>query len=89
MPLRVVSLQSAVAGRHQHHIVGEHWLAEIAAGRDAVKSAGIAPFVEEASSGFGQLKFISHSAKLSKTPAFWARPAMPLGSHAPQWPARP
>jgi crotonobetainyl-CoA:carnitine CoA-transferase CaiB-like acyl-CoA transferase len=25
---------------------------------------------------------------LSKTPAFWARPAMPLGSHPPQWPAR-
>ena len=22
------------------------------------------------------------------TPAFWARPAMPLGSHPPQWPAR-
>jgi hypothetical protein len=26
---------------------------------------------------------------LSKTPAFWARPSMQLGSHAPQWPARP
>jgi len=25
---------------------------------------------------------------LSKTPAFWARPAMPLGSHPPQWPPR-
>ena len=23
---------------------------------------------------------------LSKTPAYWARPAMPLGSHPPQWP---
>ena len=50
-----------------------------------LKGEAIAPFVEEASSGFGQLKSISHSAKLSKTPAFWARPAMPLGSHAPQW----
>ena len=50
-----------------------------------LRGEAIALFVEEASSGFGQLKSISHSAKLSKTPAFWARPAMPLGSHAPQW----
>ena len=49
----------------------------------------LAPFLEEASSGFGPLKAVSHSAKLSKTPANWARPAMPLGSHAPRWPARP
>ena len=34
------------------------------------------------------LRAVSHSATLSKTPAFWARPAMPLGSHPPQWPAR-
>ena len=37
---------------------------------------------------FGPLRAISHSAILSRTPAFWARPAMPLGSHPPQWPAR-
>jgi len=37
---------------------------------------------------FGPLSAISHSARLSATPAFWARPAMPLGSHAPEWPAR-
>jgi len=49
----------------------------------------IAPFVEKANSGFGPLKAISHSARLARTPAYWARPAMPLGSHPPQWPARP
>jgi crotonobetainyl-CoA:carnitine CoA-transferase CaiB-like acyl-CoA transferase len=55
-----------------------------------LRSEAIAPFVEEAPSGFGRLKAISHSARLSKTPAFWERPAMPLGSHLPQWPlARP
>ncbi len=54
-----------------------------------LKGEAIAPFVEEAPSGFGRLKAIGHSARLSKTPAFWARPAMPLGSHAPEWPARP
>ncbi len=45
-------------------------------------------FIESMSSGFGTLKAVSHSAQLSKTPAFWARPAVPLGSHAPQWPDR-
>jgi len=46
-------------------------------------------FVEEVDSGFGPLRSIRHSAGLSQTPAFWTRPAMPLGSHQPQWPARP
>ena len=45
-------------------------------------------FREHADSGFGALQAVKHSAILSKTPAFWARPAMPLGSHPPQWPAR-
>ena len=48
----------------------------------------ITPFIEEVGSGFGALRAVRHSAILSKTPAFWARPAMPLGSHPPQWPAR-
>jgi hypothetical protein len=48
----------------------------------------VTPFIEQVSSGFGPLQSVSHSALLSKTPAFWARPAMPLGSHLPQWPAR-
>ena len=48
----------------------------------------VKPFVEEVSSGFGPLRSVSHSAVLSKTPALWARPAMPLGSYPPRWPAR-
>jgi len=53
-----------------------------------LKGEAVKPFIEEASSGFGALRSVRHSAVLSKTPAFWARPAMPLGSHPPQWPAR-
>jgi crotonobetainyl-CoA:carnitine CoA-transferase CaiB-like acyl-CoA transferase len=53
-----------------------------------LKADAVIPFVEELASGFGSLRSISHSAVLSKTPAFWARPAMPLGSHPPQWPSR-
>jgi crotonobetainyl-CoA:carnitine CoA-transferase CaiB-like acyl-CoA transferase len=51
------------------------------------KEEAVRPFIEDASSGFGALRSVRHSAVLSNTPAFWARPAMPLGSHPPQWPA--
>jgi crotonobetainyl-CoA:carnitine CoA-transferase CaiB-like acyl-CoA transferase len=52
-----------------------------------LKGEMVTPFIEEIPSGFGPLRSVKHSAVLSKTPAFWARPAMPLGSHPPQWPA--
>ena len=54
-----------------------------------LKGETVKPLIEEIPSGFGPLGSVKHSAILSKTPAFWARPAMPLGSHPPQWPARP
>lgn len=53
-----------------------------------LKGEAVMPFIEEVASGFGALRSVRHSALLSKTPAFWARSAMPLGSHPPQWPAR-
>src|ERR1700720_1463204 len=52
-----------------------------------LKGETVKPFVEEIPSGFGPLRSVRHSAALSKTPAFWSRPAMPLGSHPPGWPA--
>jgi len=55
---------------------------------EELKGEAITPFSEATQSGFGPLRAIRHSAELSKTPAFWARPAMPLGSHPPQWPVR-
>lgn len=69
------------------------WLWSLGRIRDGLKTADltgddIQPFIEQLPSGFGPLSSVSHAAKLSKTPAFWARPAMPLGSHPPQWPAR-
>jgi hypothetical protein len=53
-----------------------------------LKAEAVMPFIEEMDSGFGTLRSVRHSALLSKTPAFWARPAMPLGSHPAQWPVR-
>ena len=51
-----------------------------------LKGESVAPFIAEMPSGFGPLRAVIPSAVLSKTPAFWARPAMPLGSHPPRWP---
>jgi crotonobetainyl-CoA:carnitine CoA-transferase CaiB-like acyl-CoA transferase len=55
---------------------------------DLTGEAVHAAFIESMSSGFGTLKAVRHSALLSTTPAHWSRPAMPLGSHPAQWPAR-
>lgn len=44
-------------------------------------------FLEAVPSGFGVLHAVRHAAQLSRTPAAWTRPAMPLGSHPPRWPA--
>jgi len=43
-------------------------------------------FLEDSQSGYGMLTAVRHAAQLSETPAHWARPSMPLGSHPPVWP---
>jgi hypothetical protein len=53
-----------------------------------LKADAIRPYLEDMPSGFGVLSAVGHAAKLSRTPALWARPAVPLGTHAPEWPAR-
>ena len=69
------------------------WLWDLGRLPDGLKARdftgeAVTPFIQEAASGFGSLQSVKHAAILSKTPAFWARPAMPLGSHPPQWPSR-
>jgi hypothetical protein len=69
------------------------WLWNLGRVADGLKTEdlpgdAVRPFVEQMQSGFGPLRAVRHSAVLSKTPAFWARPAMPLGTHKPQWPVR-
>jgi crotonobetainyl-CoA:carnitine CoA-transferase CaiB-like acyl-CoA transferase len=51
-----------------------------------LRGEAIRPHLADMPSGFGPLSAVSHAAILSKTPAFWARPAVPLGHDAPQWP---
>lgn len=48
----------------------------------------IQPLIEKIPSGFGALQAVRHAVVMAETPAFWSRPAMPLGSHEPVWPSR-
>ena len=41
----------------------------------------------DADTPFGRLRHVVPAARLSETPAFWSRPAVPLGTHEPAWPA--
>ena len=42
--------------------------------------------LETSASGFGEMHAIRHAARLSETPAHWARPSVPLGTDPPEWP---
>lgn len=53
------------------------------------QEAEIEALREDSESGFGRLSAIRHAAQMSQTPARWLRPAVPLGSDPPAWPARP
>jgi hypothetical protein len=58
----------------------EHGLAAPDPGRDA-----LADLLENSASGFGPLSAVRHAARLEATPAFFARPSVPLGSDAAEW----
>lgn len=48
----------------------------------------VAPHLMESDTPFGKLRHLAPAIELSETPPFWARPAVPLGTHAPRWPER-
>jgi crotonobetainyl-CoA:carnitine CoA-transferase CaiB-like acyl-CoA transferase len=50
------------------------------------RSADVRDLLEEAPSGFGPLTAVRHAAVMNETPTRWARPSVPLGTHAPAWP---
>jgi hypothetical protein len=52
----------------------------------AASRPDLKPYLERSASGFGELLALRHSAQLARTPAGWARPSMPPGSHPPLWP---
>jgi hypothetical protein len=61
-------------------------LGRVQGGFNIAKPA-LAPFKEASASGFGQLVAMSHSARLSRTPAAWVRPSVPPGTSPPDWPS--
>jgi crotonobetainyl-CoA:carnitine CoA-transferase CaiB-like acyl-CoA transferase len=43
--------------------------------------------LEESDSGFGRITTVRHAAVMPDTPPHWARPSVPLGTHAAEWPS--
>jgi len=41
--------------------------------------------LEDSASGFGRLTAVRHAAQLAESPAGWALPAVPPGTHPPDW----
>ncbi len=64
-----------------------HWLRGLGRVPDGLSAPkpDFSPYLETAASGFGQLLAVRPSARLSRTPAGYARASMPPGSAAPQW----
>lgn len=64
------------------------WLRSLGRVPDGLRRATppIEGFLESESSGFGQLAAVRHAAQFSLTPARWARPSMPPGTHPTVWP---
>jgi len=64
-------------------------LGRVAGGHGCPEPApeALAKLMDETNSAFGRLSAVRHAAALSETPAFWARPAVPLGCHRPSWPS--
>ncbi len=58
------------------------------AGRDQTDPGldDIRDLIASSDTPFGRVSHVVPAAGLSETPAYWARPAVPLGSHPPAWP---
>ncbi len=48
---------------------------------------GVQDLIAAMETPYGPLRHVVPAARLSETPAFWSRPAVPLGTHPPAWPA--
>jgi crotonobetainyl-CoA:carnitine CoA-transferase CaiB-like acyl-CoA transferase len=64
-------------------------LGRVEGGLAAPGIGDVARFQEQTDSGFGPMTALRHTAQLSATPARWALPSMPLGSHKPAWAGSP
>jgi crotonobetainyl-CoA:carnitine CoA-transferase CaiB-like acyl-CoA transferase len=73
-----------------------HWIAERGTVPDSawrslpvdVPEAELAPLMGEMQAAGARLRYLRPVLQLSHTPPYWARPPVPLGTHAPIWPER-
>ena len=63
-----------------------HWLRGLGRVRGVPPATDHAEFLEFYPGGFGDVTALRHAARFAATPARWRRPAMPPGSHPPEWP---
>ncbi len=61
-------------------------LGRVEAGLAAPKPA-FDDLLQDSDTPFGRVTAVRHAAILSDTPAYWARPTVPLGTDAPEWSA--
>ena len=53
---------------------------------EAVSPSEVRGFSIESDTRFGQMTHLRPAVHLSETPAYWARPVVPLGTHPAEWP---
>lgn len=68
-----------------------HWLASLGRLPSGLsfpdpKHDDVADLLATMDTPFGRLTHVTHAARLSETATTWARPPVPLGTHAPVWP---
>ena len=68
-----------------------HWLSRLGRlpkGFDCPdpKHADVADLLDVMDTPQGRLTFVKHARSCRRRPAMWARPPVPLGTHAPVWP---
>src|SRR5262245_23586524 len=67
------------------------WFISLGATCDPARASGTGDPAElcvETDTPFGRLRHLKPALEPSETPPYWARPAVPLGSHQPVWPDR-
>jgi len=54
-----------------------------------VSEKELQPLMGEMDAAGSRIRYLRPVLQLSHTPPYWSRPPVPLGTHAPAWPARP
>jgi crotonobetainyl-CoA:carnitine CoA-transferase CaiB-like acyl-CoA transferase len=67
------------------HWIAGHGTVEVGQGASELPDAELKPLLMESDGPFGHLRHLKPVVQLSETPAYYAKPAEPLGTSLPQW----